>query len=462
MKKLNITFCSFPDFSGNAKALYEYMSKRYNESMNYTWIVYNKHTVDILKKQGIKSILIGTEEFKSYIPKTNVFFTTQGNLDNDKIKAKGSLYIELWHGIGPKPVGFCQKNPSDDDVKGYGHLKEIIDYFIVPSNFWKVIWGAIFKVEYSRIKSLGMPIFDYFINSDGKNNLSKALNIDVHKYKKIIIYMPTFRQGFNHFDINNLEDNVFNIKEDYDESKLIKFLEKNNYLLCIKMHPGELSKINIQESNNIKLITEDSLIENKLSVNEIINAFDLLITDFSSIGTEFLFLNKPVLFNNVDLKEYSENRGLIFENENFWFPGPRFNNQKEMLKETKKLLDSKDYYKLEREDKKDLWFGKLKDGGCKEICDFIFEGNKVSSKIKRYDSKLLDLELENSKKDEIINQQESKIIELQSQNYKQTEKIKNQTEIINNQNDTITKMENTKGWKMLEKFRKFRSKFMKK
>ena len=23
MKKLNITFCSFPDFSGNAKALYE-------------------------------------------------------------------------------------------------------------------------------------------------------------------------------------------------------------------------------------------------------------------------------------------------------------------------------------------------------------------------------------------------------------------------------------------------------
>ena len=28
MKKLNITFCSFPDFTGNARALYEYMIKK--------------------------------------------------------------------------------------------------------------------------------------------------------------------------------------------------------------------------------------------------------------------------------------------------------------------------------------------------------------------------------------------------------------------------------------------------
>ena len=98
MKKLNITFCSFPDFSGNAKALYEYMNKRYKDNMNYIWIVYNEDSVKILEKKGIKAILIGTEEFKSYITTTNVFITTQGNLDGDKLKAKDSVYIELWHG----------------------------------------------------------------------------------------------------------------------------------------------------------------------------------------------------------------------------------------------------------------------------------------------------------------------------------------------------------------------------
>ena len=72
MKKLNITFCSYPDYSGNAKALYEYMIKRYNNNMNYTWIVYNQKTVDRLHKLGIKSILIGTDEFKKYIPKIEI------------------------------------------------------------------------------------------------------------------------------------------------------------------------------------------------------------------------------------------------------------------------------------------------------------------------------------------------------------------------------------------------------
>ena len=175
MKKLNITFCSFPDFSGNAKALYEYMVKTYKDKMNYTWIVYNQDTVDRLKSKGIKAILIGSDEFKKYIPKTNVFFTTQGNLDRDKEKCKNAVYIELWHGIGPKPIGFAQKNPSQEDIEGYGNIGRIVDYFIVPSEFWKTIFGAIFKVEYNRIKDLGMPIIDYFNHSDGRNNLSKII-----------------------------------------------------------------------------------------------------------------------------------------------------------------------------------------------------------------------------------------------------------------------------------------------
>ena len=37
---------------------------------------------------------------------------------------------------------------------------------------------------------------DYFKNSNGRKNISKVLNIDCSKYKKIIIYMPTFKKGF--------------------------------------------------------------------------------------------------------------------------------------------------------------------------------------------------------------------------------------------------------------------------
>ena len=436
MKKLNITFCSFPDFAGNAKALYEYMVKTYNDNMNYTWIVYNEATVEILKKNGINAILIGTDEFKKYIPKTNVFFTTQGNLDGDKLKAKNSIYIELWHGVGPKPSGFAQENPSKDDIRGYENIGEVVDYFIVPSDFWKTIWGATFKVEYSRIKSLGMPIFDYFKSADGKYNLSKILNRDLSKYKKIIMYMPTFRKGFNHNDVLNESGNVFNIRKDYDFEKLNKYLEKKRYLLCIKPHPGEMSKFAIKESENIAIVSESKMLEHQISVNEIMNAFDLLITDYSSIGTEFLFLNRPVLFNVCDIEEYKKNRGLLFGDSDFWFPGPTFRTQKELIEETEKLLNDKNYYLNERENKKKLWFGSLKDGGCKQICCFLFENNNISTNVKRHKSEIIELRLLEKKQKSIIQEQ--------------TQTIKKLTE----SDIRLKQIEASKSWKLLEKIRK--------
>lgn len=438
MKKLNITFCSFPDFAGNAKALYEYMIKRYKDNMNYTWIVYKEKTVEILKKEGIKAILIGTGEFKNYIPKTDVFFTTQGNLDGDKVKTKNSIYVELWHGIGPKPIGFAQKNPSYDDVKGYGNISEIVDYFIVPSEFWKTVWGAIFKVEFSRVKALGMPIFDYFKNSNGKDNLSKVLGLDVGKFDKVMVYMPTFRQGFNHNDINFVANNVFNIKKGYSENKLNKYLKDNNYLLCIKLHPGELSKIDIKENNNIKIIKEDNMIKNKISVNEIMNAFDLMITDFSSVGPEFIFLDKPVLYNMCDIDEYMENRGVIFGNKDFWLAGPSFSTFNELINESYKLLIDETYFKNIRQSKKNLWIGNLKDGGCKQICDFFFDGNLISDKVVRHKSDFINMKEQIKKSNQTIEEQKNLI------NYLQSEK------------ERLNLIENSKGWKLLEQLRKLR------
>lgn len=439
MKKLNITFCSFPDYSGNAKALYEYMENRYKDNMNYTWIVYNESTTKLLEKKGINSILIGTEKFKKYIPKTDVFFTTQGNLDGDKIKAKNSIYVELWHGVGPKPSGFAQKNPSEEDIIGYSSISNVVDYFIVPSDFWKIIFGATFKAEFSRIKDLGMPKLDYFVNSNGLENLERMLKIKANNYKKIIMYMPTFKQGFNHCDVNNISNNIFNFKDPYDENKLNEFLKKNNYFLCVKKHPGEQASLNFCETENIKIIKEEDLIENQLSVNEIINAFDLLITDYSSIGTEFIFLDKPVLFACGDLDEYLKNRGILFGNFDFWTPGPISKNISSLMKETKKLLTNQEYYKEERCKYKKIWFGDLKDGGCDKICNFLFDGNNISSNIARHKSEQLNMKEEVIRLRNIVNEQ--------------TDTIKKLTE----SEIRLKEIENSKGFKILEKIRKIKN-----
>lgn len=452
MKKLNITFCSFPDFSGNAKALYEYMEKTYNDKMNYTWVVYNKNSVDRLKEKGINVVLMDTEEFKSYIPKTNVFFTTQGNLDGDKIKCKNAVYIELWHGIGPKPVGFAQKKPSKDDIKGYGNIGRIVDYFIVPSEFWKTIFGAVFKVEYNRVKDLGMPIVDYFKYSDGKKNLSKIINADISKYKKIIMYMPTFKQGFNHSDVQHITNNIFNFNKEYKEEILDNFLEEKNYLLCVKKHPGDVSNFNFKNYKNIISIDEDMLFSNDLSVNEILNAFDLMITDYSSIGTEFVFFDKPILYVIGDYNEYKENRGVYFDDLDFWMPGPKSTNIEDLKFEIDKLLNETKYFKTERENRRKLWYGDTKDGGCDKICDLLFDNDgHLLDTVQRHNSELINLKIKNEK-------MKKKIINDKYKIRKQNERI----EYLENLEQELARIKFSRSYKIIQKINSIRKKVTRK
>lgn len=429
MEKLNITFCSFPDYGGNAKALYEYMKDKYD--FNMTWIVYNEESRVFLKNKNINAILIGTDEFKEYIPTTDVFFTTQGNLDGDKTDK--SLYVELWHGIGPKPTGFLGEHPSDEDIRGYNNMRKIMDYVIVPNDFWKVIFAAKLHVQCSRIKSLGMPIFDYFKNADGKSNLSKALGVDVKKYDKVIVYMPTFKKGFNHNDVEKINtDNVFNF-EKYDEEELDKYLKENNYLLCVKRHPGEMNVFKAYESNNIKNINEEMLLKNELSVNEIINGFDMLITDYSSIGTEFLYFNRPLLYAVDDEDEYMKNRGIVFSNFDFWTIGPKARSITELIKETDRLLKDDNYYLKERTEARKLCIEGGTENNCKNICDFLFDGNKISENVKYYK----DPEIHMSRK----------INEL-------TETLDKTEKELEEKIDEVNAVYNSKGWRFLEKVRK--------
>lgn len=440
MSRLNITFCSFPDFSGNAKALYEYMLSKNNKNFNFVWIVYEQKSYEILKKKNINVILIGSDKFREYIKKTDVFFTTQGNLDGDKTDK--SLYVELWHGIGPKPVGYACKNPSKEDIRGYNNMRKIFDYIIVPNDFWKIIFSAIFNVECDRIKSLGMPLFDYFAYSNGTENLSKVLETDIKKYKKIIMYMPTYKNGFNHEDISLINDkNIFNFEE-YNEYELDQFLKENNYLLCVKRHPGDKTQYQNYESENIKNINEEMLIKNNVSVNEIINVFDMMITDYSSIGTEFLFFDRPILYAIDDFEEYDKNRGIIFSNIDFWTAGPVVSTIEDLINETNKLLTDDNYYKKEREEKSNLMISGLKNGGCEQIYNFLFDENgNINKNVVYYKNP------ENCLKRKLD----------------ETENINNNLKLnLESKQEEIDMIVNSKGWRILEKVRKIKNLFRKK
>lgn len=438
MKKINITFCSFPDFSGNAKSLFKYIRDNYKNKMNYTWIVTDERSIEIVEKEGARAYLSCTKECDDYMPKTDIFFTTHANLTGEKEKCPHAIYIELWHGIGPKPVGYLAKNMLIRDKKWYAYIKDVIDYVIVPSEFWRIVFSSTFDINVNQVKALGLPLLDDIINSDGRNNLSSILDINIEKYNKIIFYMPTFRKGCGRsLSVNYAENSnsIFNF-ENYDDNDLINYLHDKNYLLVIKRHPSDELKYKFIENENIKNIDNNMLNNLSLDVNNILNAADLLITDYSSIGTEFLFLDKPVIYISTDLREYYDERGIILDNYDFWTDGITCDNYKDMIGLIDKMINKKYVMK-----NKKLLYNDLTNGGCREICDFVFDGNRLSKYLVRHENRILKLENENK--------------ELTYKCNKQLDDIKKLTE----SDIRLKEIEQSRSWQMLEKFRSIKRKF---
>lgn len=448
MGKIKIMFCSFPDYSSNAKPLYEYLLNRYSNKIEMVWAVSCKEMQEKLQQKEIVSYIIGTKEYFDYCKDVDIFFTTHANIVGEKNDK--ALYIELWHGLGPKQSGFLSEHVSESDREWYSKISNKIDYLILPSNFWRVIFSTILNFEYSKTVSLGYPKLDYFKNEKAKENLQKVIKRDISNYDKIIYYMPTFRKGCSRdsaeskFNLNN----AINIYE-YNEDELNDFLRENNYLLCLKKHPSEELESNFEDKENIITIHESDLADNMLTINEILDASDLMITDYSSLGVEYLFLNKPVLYITTDEEEYKGNRGIIFNNLDFWMPGYKANNIEDLKKGIIGSLSDDYKYKDEMELKKKLWFGNLENGGCENICDFLFnddgsikEGLKVKDKLDTYTDRL---ERENTILKNTIDEKNA-LIAIRENRIKELD-------------DFIAQLINSKGWRFLEKIRSIKNFF---
>ena len=174
------------------------------------------------------------------------------------------------------------------------------------------------------------------------------------------------------------------------------------------------------------------MLDNFITINEILNCVDLLITDYSSIYVDYINLLRPVIFLNTDLQKYNEDRGLVFNGNNIWFPGPKINKIEDFLLETKKLLTDENYYKREREEFNNL-VNEYSDLSCDKFIDeFIMNIDKL-------------------KDDEIFYYNKAKYDELKSEK----EEIESEMKRLQ---EKLDKIEYSRSYKLIKKLKKILNK----
>lgn len=301
----------------------------------------DKQKFGLSLKERKFSILKDKYKKYKYVFKSQLVISTHGmyRLRND------NYMINLWHGVPLKAMSLMNKSKSDK----VGTIND--DFFISTSEFYNTLMNACLGIRADKYYITGYPRNDYLFNENGLKNLELLTGRKIDK--KIILYMPTFRDivATNQETEDKRSTNYFGYLE-FNFDSFNDFVEKNNLLFILKLHPNE-EKVFIQKysdlaNDNIILLKGKDLEEKKMDLYKILNAVDLIITDYSSVYFDYLLLDRPMLFIPSDIEEYRKTRGILLEPYDFWTPGPKCINQDALQKEVIKSLNSQEYYKEER------------------------------------------------------------------------------------------------------------------
>lgn len=325
-----IVFRSFPDYSGNAMALYDYLKDKDKDKDkdSLVWLTDNKNY-----KNDIKSAKLYTFSGFFNFFTAKYIITTHNELIS--LAIKNQKYISLWHGMPLKKIGYLGKE--------FKEMKSISAQRIATSELTRALIAASFNEPANNVYITGQPVCD---------KLSKPKPIAEFftvpgDAKKIIFYLPTFRQDFNETKIEGRiihRDNIFRLDE-FSHSEFIKNLKEKGIFLIVKLHPAEEYILNNLELNeNIVFVKS-----NDIDLYDVLSGCDALMTDYSSVYIDYLVTDKPMAFIIPDKKEYILNRGgFTLEPFDEWTPGNKIKKVEEIYEFFDMLINEKDEFKSER------------------------------------------------------------------------------------------------------------------
>ncbi|NFO47805.1 hypothetical protein FDB40_12865 [Clostridium botulinum] len=289
LEKKNIWLIGAGDdiFSNNLKVFYNFLKNK--KDIDIYWIA-NKGNIKRLSKYIDRNKLIERGSIKNYIYARNSKVCIYGFSDKDiapgifRLIKRKSLLVNISHGF--------------EGLKGMpkNYYKPLpVDILCAASTFEKEVKINYCGADKEKVIVTGFPRYDEW------NSNSRPERI------KNILIMPTWRDWYITENIRWNDTHMFkeysNLLNEMDKLAIRKKIN----IKCI-LHPALdkfYGKTNLFNLKNIKIITSME------SIQELLKESDLLITDYSSIYWDFVYMKKNVILYWFDYDEYKSKRGLI-------------------------------------------------------------------------------------------------------------------------------------------------------
>ena len=322
----------------------------------------NKKYEIILLCESEPSTLIDFVKKHALLASAKLIITTHASYK----PSNKNIHFQLWHGPFVKKNGIMVPEESKNMLSSRSSWRKA-DYIMSYSETYTTFMNACMVTHPSKYIISGAPRNDLLLLSDGKSNMKKIYGDKIKGYKTIL-FMPTFRKNSNVNRISKSIDRLFGFDQ-FSLEKFDQFLEINNCKLIFKLHPHSeetvLRLFDDYSLNNLLILKNEDLVKNSLDLYELINATEMLITDYSSVFYDYLLIDRPMIFTPTDINSYQQDRGFVIESFASWAPGPKALTQDELHVEIKKCLLDKNYYADKRTWLRDLNH-RYKDGNSSE------------------------------------------------------------------------------------------------
>lgn len=278
-----------------------------------------------------QKVKIDTFRFFVIALKAKIWITNSSVERGLKFKKSKTIYFNTWHGTPLKKMGLdIDDNQSFNSKADFNRL----DKFTVQSEYEAEIFSRAFGIGLDKMFKIGLPRNDELVQVSSKRKTIRQqfgfLNSD-----KVILYTPTFRE-FKHNSLHQITSNA-----DILMAALIKKLPDNYKILARSHYEVDIIDGISKMSNRIIDVSEYP------DLNELIQASDILISDYSSVIFDYSLTEKPIFIFSYDYTEYSQRRGMYFNIEDELLSSRYVDNLSKLIihKETLAISKVKEFKK---------------------------------------------------------------------------------------------------------------------
>lgn len=293
------------------------------------------------------------EKHVKYVSKLGALFTF--------LRSKHVFYTTGQIPIKPsKSQIVIHMNHGTSDLKACGALSNInngdeffFTYMLAPSKLYVPIFAKEYICPESSIKICGEPMTDELF--------AEHEPISFGNYKKVILWLPTFRQS-SYLNYSDSSEGLLPMFSDNDYRELNQKLKELDFLLLVKLHSAQNTEaLEHTHYSNIDIMDHDAFIRHGGNLYALMAQADVLLGDYSSASLQFLLTGKPLAFIVPDMDEYKKRRGFCFDRPEDYMPGPLIKKKEELYAFLSRISEGTDSYADERKRVRDAVF-KYQDG----------------------------------------------------------------------------------------------------